>query len=166
MSEPFLGEIRAFAFSFPPRGWAFCDGQEMSIMQNQALFSLLGTTYGGNGQTTFRLPDLRGRVPVHPGDGITLGESSGEEGHTLTIQEMPQHTHVVSGSSQPPSSPLPDGHVWASAQGVNNYSQEANVLMSQTALKNTGGSQPHENRQPYSVLNYCIAIMGIYPTRN
>jgi microcystin-dependent protein len=167
MAEPFLGEIRLFSGNFPPRGWALCDGSLLPINQNQALYSLLGTTYGGNGQTTFALPDLRGRVPVHPGNGVTLGQNSGEEAHTLTEAEMPLHTHTVSGSNSTGTSRNPDGGSWAiTGETTLAYNQTPNVGMNRQSLSEAGGSQPHTNMQPYIVLNFCIAIEGIYPSRN
>lgn len=165
MSEPFIGEIRLFSFPFAPRGWAFCDGQVLPIHQNQALYSILGTTYGGNGQTTFALPDLRGRVPVQPWNSITLGQHGGEEGHALTALEMPPHNHLAQGSLDSATSSNPDGNVWASA-GTALYSQSINAYMSSSALASTGKSLPHNNMQPYTVLNYCIALEGIFPSRS
>jgi len=165
MSEPFLAEIRIFAFNYAPRGWAQCNGQLLPINQNQALFSLLGTTFGGNGQTTFALPDLRGRAPVHAGADVTLGMSAGEESHTLVLSEMPAHTHLPMGDSAAASVTTPGGNTWAS-QNANPYASSPNVLMNPTTVSNVGGSQPHANIQPYLVLNSCIALMGIFPSRN
>jgi microcystin-dependent protein len=166
MSEPFIGEIRAFGQAWAPQGWALCNGQLLSINQNQALFSLLGTTYGGNGQTTFALPDLRGRVPMHVGNGVTLGQSAGEENHTLTQNEMPQHTHLVSGSTAEANQKNVAGNIWA-ASSSNPFAQAApDATMNAASLGTAGGSQPHPNMQPYLTMNYCIAIQGIYPSRN
>jgi len=165
-TDPFIGQIGIASFGFPPRGWAFCDGQLLPINQNQALFSLLGTTYGGNGQTTFALPDLRGRVPMHVGNGHTLGERAGEENHTLSITEMPQHTHVAQGSSNSPNASTPLNNFWASNTGFSPYSGTANEVMSPTAISNVGGSQPHFNMSPFLTLNFCIALVGIFPSRN
>ena len=167
MSEPFLGEIRAFGFNFAPRGWAMCNGQLLPIAQNTALFSLLGTTYGGNGQTTFALPDLRGRVPVHMGQGHGLsnriqGEQSGEENHTLIITEMPAHAHAQPASNAEQDTNRPGNAVPAKG-GVYAGSTDGTVMDASTP---TGGSQPHNNMQPYLVLNYCIALQGIFPSRN
>lgn len=168
MAEPYLGEVRFFAFPTVPRNWAACDGQLLSINQNQALFSILGTTYGGDGQTNFALPNLQGRVPVHWGQSqtagpVTLGESSGEVSHTLLPTEMPQHTHLIMGNDTP-TAKTPAGNVWS---GFNNlYGTEPNTLMAPTALANAGGSQPHSNMQPYLVGSYCIALVGIFPSRN
>lgn len=164
MSEPFLGEIRLFANGYAPRGWLFCEGQILQINQNQALYSLLGSVYGGNGVTTFALPDYRGRVPIHVSSSIPLGTSQGEAAHTLTINEMPQHTHQVSASSNP-SSESPANNVWAELNGA--YDPPATmVAMSQSAIGLSGGSQPHNNMQPYLVLNFAIAVQGIFPSRN
>ena len=167
MSEPFIGEIRAFGFNFPPRGWARCDGQLLSIAQNTALFSLLGTTYSGNGQTTFALPDLRGRVPIHQGQGPglsnrTQGEVAGEEVHTLGVNEMPLHTHAqpASGAEQDTNRP---GNAVPAKGGVYAASGDGSVMDPTTPA---GASQPHNNMQPYLVLNYCIALQGIFPSRN
>ncbi|WP_309478795.1 phage tail protein [Brevibacillus agri] len=165
MSEPFLGEIRAFAFPFPMRGWALCDGSILQIAQHQALYSILGATYGGNGVTTFALPDLRGRVPVHTGNGITLGQAGGEEAHVLTIGEMPPHTHVAKPLSTSGSIGKAEANVWAMTN-VQAFAAAPNATMRGDALGAAGGSQPHNNMQPYQVLNYCIAIQGIYPSRN
>jgi len=165
MAEPFIGEIRCFSFNFAPEGWAPCDGGLLSIAQNQALYSLLGTTYGGNGTTTFALPDLRGRAPVHQGNGVILGQSAGEEVHTLTINEMPAHTHTISANSDGATSKIATGNVWGN-NGTNSYSTQSNGSMSSYALSTAGGSQAHPNMQPYNVANYCIALVGYYPPRN
>lgn len=169
MSEPFLGEIRLFPYTFAPRGWAFCAGQIMSIAQNTALFSLLGVTYGGNGQTTFGLPDLRGRVAVSSGQGpglsnYTLGQVAGTETVTLTTNEMPMHNHLVNASSQASSASRPSGAV-PSGGGAYTGASDGTV-MNPSMIGVAGGSQPHENLQPYLTLNYCIALEGIYPSRN
>ena len=166
-SDPFISEIQIFAFDFPPRGWAQCNGQLLPIAQNQALFSLLGTTYGGNGQTNFALPNLQGRVPMHIGGGLVQGQSGGETSHTLTIPEMPAHTHQVSGTSSTVSQPSPGGNLWANgAQGKSYTNTAANGTMNAGSIGNTGGSQPHENMSPYLTLNICIALQGIFPSRN
>lgn len=176
MSEPFLGEIRLFAGNFAPKGWAFCNGQIMPISQNSALFSLLGTTYGGNGQTTFALPNLQGRVPMHwgQGPGLTprsLGESSGVENVTLIGNQIPAHTHNLSAAGTQGDQISPQGNVPAvifdnSGQPINGYSAAANTTMAPTTVGTFGGSQPHENMQPYLAVSFIIALEGIYPSRS
>lgn len=167
MSEPFLGELRVFSFNFPPKGWAACNGTLMPINQNQALFSLLGTMYGGNGQTTFGLPDLRGRVPIHVGGGFTQGERAGEENHTLTIQEMPQHLHTLQGSTDTnTATTIPSSHVLGPALNAYAPATSGLVSLAPDSVTGTGGSQPHINMQPYTVLNICIALQGIFPSQN
>jgi microcystin-dependent protein len=169
MAEPFLGEIRIFGFDFPPKGWAYCDGAFLPINQNQALFSLLGVTFGGNGQTTFQLPDFRGRVPIHAGDGFTLGNSGGAEAHTLSIAELPMHTHFVSAQNVTATTPDPTNALLAaSSSAVGSVYGTATqlVAMGSSAVTNTGGSQPHQNMQPYLALNFCIALQGLFPTAN
>jgi microcystin-dependent protein len=162
VAEPFLGEIRLMSFSFAPKGWALCNGQFLPINQNQALFALLGTTYGGNGQTTFALPDLRGRAPIHVGDGFTQGQIAGEEAHTLTQNELPPHNHSFSASST--NADTPDATILAKSNNV--YGPAGNpTTLSPAAISKTG-SQPHENMQPYAVISFCIALQGIFPSRN
>lgn len=163
MAEPFIGEIRVFSFDYAPRGWALCDGSTLSIQQNSALYSLLGTTYGGNGSTTFALPDLRGRTPVHVGEGVTLGQAGGEEGHSLKVEEMPLHTHQVSAATSGELNPSPVGRVWG--QLANAFGNERDVNMHGTAMGVAGGGQPHTNMQPYLTLNFCIALVGIFPPK-
>lgn len=165
MAEPFVGEIRQFPFNYAPKGWAQCNGQLLPIQSNQALFSILGVTYGGNGINTFALPNLQGRVPVHPSDTITLGQTSGEEAHTLTVNEIPQHTHQAIGGSDATAS-TPGGKTWGTPPGEQSFAPAANAVMSSNAIASSGGSQPHSNMQPYTVLNFCIALNGIYPSRN
>ena len=165
MSEPFLGEIKIISWNFPPKGWAFCNGTLLPINQNQALFSILGTTYGGDGRTTFGLPNLQGRVPVHVGNGISLGELGGETAHTLIISEMPAHTHVPAGSNAAPNSRSPAGKIWT-ASPTQPFGPSANTAMNPAAIQPTGGSQPHENMSPYLVLNFVIALQGIFPSQN
>jgi len=165
MSEPFLSEIKLFAFGQVPKGWALCNGQLLPINQNQALFSLLGTIYGGNGQTTFALPDLRGRIPIHLGAGFTQGQRGGEEAHTLTTAELPPHGHATTGSSNAPILLSPANALWAT-QTAESYSSNPDTTMHPSAVGPVGGSQPHENRAPYLVLTYGIALQGIFPTRN
>lgn len=165
MSEPFLSEIKVVSFNFPPKGWALCNGQLLPINQNQALFSLLGTTYGGDGRVNFALPDLRGRIPIHFGSGHTLGERAGQESHTLTMQEMAQHSHTFSASNASPNQGSPSGNMWASNTGA--YSSAApDAVMNPASISNAGGSQPHTNLQPYLVLNFIIALQGIFPSQN
>ena len=163
--DPFVAEIRIFPFNFAPKGWAFCDGQLMPISQNTALFSLLGTTYGGNGQTTFALPDLRGSIPIHMGQGHTLGEKAGEAVHTLTQSEMTQHLHFFNGLSDNGDTPIAAADLLASANNLYGPAQSLTTLLPAT-ITNVGGSQPHENRQPYLTLNFCIALQGIFPSQN
>jgi len=172
MSEPFLAEVRIVGFNFAPRGWAFCDGQILPINQNQSLYSLLGTTYGGDGRTSFALPDLRGRAPIHVGrsnggEHHTLGQKSGEETHTLSSNEMPQHTHILEGTNtagNPASGP--SGNVFANA-GTDVYNDPQSLTpMNSGVVLHTGGSQAHDNMQPYLALNFCIALQGLFPSRN
>ncbi len=165
MSEPFLGEIKIMAFDYAPKGWAVCNGQVLAINQNQALFALLGTTYGGNGQTTFALPDLRGRVPFHVGSGFALGQRGGEEAHALTLPEAPAHTHRAMASSLAASTGDPTGAYWAEAAAAA-YGSDPNVTLAEGAVSATGGGQAHENRSPYLVLSFCIALVGIFPSRS
>lgn len=167
MSNPFLSEIRVMSFGFAPRGWALCNGQLLPIAQNQALFSLLGTTYGGNGQTNFALPNLQGRVPMHTGNGHTLGESAGEQGHTLTISELPTHIHgaMASPTSDNTNVAIPTGNFLASPLSQT-YTPAAGLgAMNPTTLANVGGSQAHLNMQPFLTLNFCIALQGIFPSQ-
>ncbi|HLW53970.1 MAG TPA: tail fiber protein [Candidatus Angelobacter sp.] len=166
MSEPFLAEIKIISWNFPPKGWAFCNGQLLPINQNQALFSILGTTYGGDGRVNFGLPNLQGRTPVHVGNGIVLGEQGGETAHTLNISELPAHAHTPVGSStNPPTSPSAAGMLW-SANNAQPFAGSANVAMNPACVLPTGGSQPHENMSPYLVLNFIIALQGIFPSQN
>jgi microcystin-dependent protein len=163
MAEPFLGEIRLMSFDFPPKGWALCDGQLLPIAQNQALYALMGTTYGGNGQTTFALPDLRGRVPIHRGNGHALGERLGEQAHTLTVAELPQHTHAVHASREPASTDVPTDALPGGA--ANLYGRPASLApLSPSTVGTTGGSEAHMNMQPFLALSFCIALQGIVPT--
>jgi microcystin-dependent protein len=167
MAEPFMGEIRIMSFNFAPQGWAQCNGQFLPINQNQALFSLLGTTYGGNGQTTFALPDLRGRTPIYTGNGHTLGEVGGQASHTLTQQEMPQHAHLLNASSTNANTPVPGNDLCAGANNAYvNPASGSLTTLEPASISNVGGSQPHENRQPFLTLNFCIALQGIFPSRN
>lgn len=163
MGTPYLGEMRIFTFNFAPKGWAMCNGQLLAINQNQALFSILGTTYGGNGQTTFALPNLQGRVPVHVGNGFVLGQSAGEPSHTLIPLEMPQHTHTAFGSSTAANQGAPTGNVWGAGNAA--YSPTPNTVMNPQCISTVGGGQPHDNLSPFLALNVCIALQGIFPSR-
>jgi microcystin-dependent protein len=165
MSEPFLGEIKIISWNFPPKGWTFCNGQLLPINQNQALFSILGTTYGGDGRTTFGLPNLQGRSPVHVGNGIVLGEMGGETSHTLNISELAAHNHVPVATPGLPTLPDPTGSLWSQNQN-NGYSTTINAAMNPASILPTGGNQPHENMSPYLVLNFIIALQGIFPSQN
>jgi microcystin-dependent protein len=167
MATPFLGQIQMFSFQFAPQGWAVCNGQILSIAQNTALFSLLGTTYGGNGVNTFALPNLQGRTPLHFGQGPglsnrSLGQTGGVETVTLISTQMPAHNHVANASTAAPTVGTPAGNVWA--QG--NYSATGNAPMNPADIGVTGQAQPHENRSPYLAVNFCIALQGIFPSRN
>ena len=165
MSTPFMGELKLFPINFAPKGWAMCNGQLLGINANQALFSLLGTTYGGNGQTTFALPDLRGRIPLNAGEGLTQGEVIGQEFHTLTQPEMPSHIHLLTASNSDGDTVLGSAALLGSFN--NGYrAVSAPTTLQQTTISTAGGSQPHENRQPFTVLNWCIALTGIFPSRN
>ena len=169
MAAPFLAEIRIFSFSFPPKGWAFCNGQTLPINQNQALFSLLGTTYGGNGTTNFLLPNAQGRVLVHPSSSLIQGDEVGEAIHTLTEAEMPAHSHpMMAGGSGALTSPK--NNVFG-VPAVNPrlramYSTTGGSTAANQFVSHTGSSQAHSNIQPYLVLNFCIALQGIFPSRN
>src|SRR5437762_13299757 len=169
MAEPFLSEIRIMSFGFPPKGWALCDGQLLPINQNQALFSLLGTTYGGDGRVNFGLPNLQARTPIHMGSGHTLGERSGEQSHTLSISEIPTHVHAIhatSANADPSASPGATTML-AKASGDSIYGNAANlVALDPGAVGNAGGSQAHLNMQPFLVLSFCIALQGIFPSPN
>jgi microcystin-dependent protein len=164
MAEPFLSEIRIMSFVFPPKGWALCDGQLLPINQNQALFSLLGTTFGGDGRVNFGLPDLRGRVPIHVGGGHTLGERGGEQAHTLSIAEIPTHTHGVNASSAATGgSSSPNGNYLGGGNNVYGAGGSLTTLQPGT-VTNVGGSQAHLNMQPFLILSFCIALQGIFPS--
>ena len=167
MADPYMAEIRLMSFNFAPRGWALCNGQLLPINQNQALFSLLGTTYGGDGRVNFALPDLRGRTPIHFGGGHVLGERGGEPAHTLTISELPTHTHVAGAVAADGSLIIPAGNMLARAAPANSYLAPTSLAAMNTAsVTNTGGSQPHQNLQPFLTLSFCIALTGIFPSQN
>ena len=167
MAEPFLSEIRIMSFVFAPKGWALCNGQLLPINQNQGLFSLLGTTYGGDGRVNFALPDLRSRVPIHMGSGHTLGEKGGEQAHTLSISELPTHTHVLQGTSNAgANTPANNTVLGKSAPQPCYVAGNANLTaMAANAIGNVGGSQAHLNMQPFLVLSFCIALQGIFPSQ-
>jgi microcystin-dependent protein len=171
MSEPFLAEVRMVGFNFAPRGWAFCDGQILPISQNQSLYSLLGTTYGGDGRTSFALPDLRGRTPVHVGSSNggtshSLGSKGGAETHTLAVGEMPQHTHTFNASTADGNGVLPANSILASTPNQTYHEATNLVNMNSTAVASVGGGQSHVNMQPYLAVNFCIALQGLFPSRN
>ena len=168
MSEPFIGEVQIFGFNFAPRGWAFCSGAQLSIAQNTALFSLLGTTYGGNGQTTFALPDLRGRTPVGGyGFPVTLGEQAGVENVTLTTAQVPAHAHSVNASAAAGTTRNPGNALYGvTPAALHGPSSGSPVQLDPRTVAAAGGSQPHNNMQPYVAINFCIALQGIFPSRN
>jgi len=163
MAEPFLSEVRIFSFVFAPKGWALCDGQLLPINQNQALFSLLGTTFGGDGRVNFGLPDLRGRVPIHVGSSHTLGERGGEQGHTLSISEIPTHTHVLSAAAANADNNDATGRYFGAAAALYHAPTTLTPLTAAT-VSNTGGSQAHYNMQPFLTLSFGIALQGIFPS--
>lgn len=171
MADPFVAEIRIFPFNFPPKGWAFCDGQLLPLSQNTALFSLLGTTYGGNGKSNFALPNMQGSAPMQPGQGQglswrDLGQTGGSETVTLLTTEIPEHNHTLNVSQADAGERIPAGNLPASAIGLGMYSTATpNVPMSPMALAPAGGSLPHNNMMPYLTLNFCIALQGVFPPR-
>ena len=166
MAEPFLSEIRMMSFGYAPKGWAMCNGQLLPINQNQALFSLLGTTFGGNGQTNFALPDLRGNAPIHVGSGHVLGEKGGAQAVTLSVAQLPTHVHVAHASSTAAEESVPTNSTYLGL--INNtYAGPANLTaMAASEISNTGGSQAHLNMQPFLVINFSIALQGIFPSPN
>jgi microcystin-dependent protein len=174
MADPFVAEIRIFPFNFAPKGWAFCDGQLLPLSQNTALFSLLGTTYGGNGKSNFALPDLQGRGPMHPGQGPglslhDLGETGGSETVSLLESEIPSHNHALRGSNSVGDVTSPGGATMARPGNVMIYQQTTNanlVSLAPQTLAPAGGDQPHNNLQPYLTLNFCIALQGVFPPRS
>lgn len=169
MAEPFLGEIRIMSFNFPPKGWAFCNGGMLPINQNQAIFSLLGTAFGGNGQTNFALPNLQGRTPIHTGTNRVVGVAGGETAHTVSISELPQHIHTVAGTTNFATGATPGGAVPAAIDTSVFPAAYADagslVAMAAQAVGIAGSSQPHENMQPYLTLSFCIALQGIFPSQ-
>jgi microcystin-dependent protein len=166
VAEPFLSEIRIMSFGFAPKGWALCNGQLLPINQNQALFSLLGTTFGGDGRVNFALPDLRARTPIHVGNGHTLGERAGEDAHTLSLTELPTHAHVLQASSSAGNAPVTTANILAANPSAL-YRPPADLTpMNLASVTNVGGSQPHLNDQPFLALNFCIALQGIFPSPN
>ncbi len=166
MAQPYVGEIRMFGGNFEIAGWMFCDGRLLPISENQTLFQLIGTTYGGDGQTTFGLPDLRGRVPIHQGNGFTLAQSGGAETVTLTTNQIPSHSHVPVAYSGTGTSTNPANNVWAAQPALMQYSGpgSANVTLPANTLANTGGNQPHNNFQPYLCVEFIISLFGIFPS--
>lgn len=166
MSEPFLSEIKVVSFNFPPKGWAFCNGQLLPINQNQALFALLGTVYGGNGQTNFALPNLRGQVPIHMGNGHTLGEAAGSSSVTVNIQQLPTHLHGLQASGNSASAAADPTNAFFAPVNAG-YGQPTNLTtLSPQSVSSVGGSQAHNNMMPYLVLNFIIALQGIFPSQN
>ena len=164
MPEPFVGEIRMFGGNFAPAGWAFCDGQLIPISENDVLFTLIGTTYGGDGEETFALPNLQSRIPVHQGNGHVIGEAAGVESVTLTTQQIPVHTHTMIATASIGNANTPAGNVLAQATGVKMYTTSApNTQLAATAVTPEGGSQPHENCQPFLVISFIISLFGVYP---
>lgn len=164
MAEPFLSEVRIMSFVFAPRGWALCNGQLLPINQNQGLFSLLGTTFGGDGRVNFALPDLRARTPIHVGGSHTLGERGGEQAHTLSISELPTHTHVAQASSTAGNVPVTANNILATSPSNIYSGPTALVSLNAGSVTNVGGSQAHLNMQPFLTLSFCIALQGIFPS--
>jgi microcystin-dependent protein len=165
MAEPYVGEIRMFAGNFAPVGWMFCEGQELPIAENETLYQLIGTTYGGDGQSTFGLPDLRGRIPIHQGNGFILAEAGGAEEVTLTVQQIPAHTHPLLATTAVGTASSPSGSVLAASGSSNVYRPgPAGALMSNQTVGVVGGSQPHTNLQPYLCVDFIISLFGIFPS--
>ncbi|TPJ56655.1 tail fiber protein [Mesorhizobium sp. B2-6-7] len=166
MPQPFVGEVRIFAGNFAPAGWMFCEGQLLPISENETLFQLIGTTYGGDGQSTFALPDLRGRVPLHQGSGFILAEIGGVEAVTLTAQQLPVHSHQFMASSSPGSSVNAQGNAIAESPNISIYIEDvAGINLSATAISPIGGNQPHENFEPYLCVNFIISLFGVFPSQ-
>ena len=168
MAEPYVGEIRIFAGNFGPAGWAFCEGQLLPISENQTLFTLIGTTYGGDGQSTFALPDLRGRIPLHSGNGFVLAEKGGAEEITLTVQQIPAHNHPISGSAANATTTSPTGNVAATTPDVTTFAYGTDLpptALNAQSIAPVGGSQPHTNFQPYICINYILSLFGIFPSQ-
>jgi microcystin-dependent protein len=166
VAQPYVGEIRMFAGNFAPAGWMFCEGQLLPISEYETLFNLIGTTYGGDGQSTFALPDLRGRLPIHQGNGFTLAETGGAEEITLTVNQIPAHTHAALGSTSPANSSDPTNKVWAATTAARPYAAAgANANMAPAAIGSTGGSQPHTNFAPYLCVDFIISLFGIFPSQ-
>jgi microcystin-dependent protein len=164
MSQPFVGEIRMFGGNFAPAGWAFCNGQTMAISENTTLFALIGTTYGGDGVTTFNLPDLQGRIPIHQGNGFVIGQKAGEENHTLTLNEIPSHNHSV-GAATAASMNGVGGAVYGGG-GVAAYKGATAATMNAGVVQNNSGGQPHDNMMPFAVVSFIISLFGIFPSQN
>ena len=166
MAQPYVGEIRLFAGNFAPAGWMFCDGQLLPISENETLFQLIGTTYGGDGQSTFRLPDLQSRVPIHQGNGFVIAQTGGVEEVTLTLQQIPIHSHPLLASADPANSPNPAGNVLAETISTTPYfAGPPAVGLAPQSIAPVGGSQPHQNLQPYQCINYIISLFGIFPSQ-
>lgn len=166
MGQPYIGEIRLIGCNFAPMGWSFCDGSLLQISQNTALFQLIGTTYGGDGQTTFALPDLRGRIPIHQGNGFVLAQNAGEETVTLTVSQIPAHNHAAQANSAPGTQSSPAGGVWANSS-LDQFSTAApSAAMAAGALGVAGGSQPHDNMVPFLAVNFIISLFGVFPSQN
>lgn len=167
MSQPYVGEIRMFAGNFAPVGWAFCNGALLPISENETLFNLIGTTYGGDGQNTFALPDLRSRVPIHVGPGFALGQAAGAESVTLTVSQIPAHSHVPIGNASSGNQPSPGSGVWAANATLSPYETGTpSIAMDPGAIGSTGGSQPHDNMIPFLVINFIISLFGVFPSQS
>lgn len=165
MAQPYVGEIRMFAGNFAPAGWMFCEGQLLPISENETLFQLIGTTYGGDGQSTFALPDLRGRIPIHQGNGFVLAETGGAEEITLTVNQIPAHSHPLLATTNPGASANPQPNLTANSPNVQVYIEDVTgVNMSAQAISSVGGSQPHTNFQPYLCIDFIISLFGIFPS--